>query len=190
MEIFEKDITTCLEVLRNGGLILYPTDTIWGIGCDATNELAVSKVFALKQRDERKSLVILLADPRDLLHYVASPHPEVMDLIAGFDRPTTVIYEDAIGLASNVINADGSVAIRLVQDPFCRHLIKRLRRPLVSTSANVSGAPSPAAFRDVADMIRSGVDYVVNYRQEEEKPQQASRIVKLKKDGSLEVIRP
>jgi L-threonylcarbamoyladenylate synthase len=186
---FENDVTASLQVLRTGGLILYPTDTIWGIGCDATDEAAVRKVYELKQRPEAKSLVILLADVRDLLKYVAHTPPDIADIIAGFDRPTTVIYEGALDLAPNVINSDGTIAIRIVQDTFCRHLIKRLRKPLVSTSANISGQPSPVSFRDVDAAIKEGVDYVVNYRQDDTTPAAPSRIIKLLKDGSVQVIR-
>ena len=187
--MFEEDISAAMPVLRNGGLILYPTDTIWGIGCDATDEAAVQKVFALKKRSESKSLVVLLADARDLLHYVANPRPDMADMIAGFTRPTTVIYEGALGLAPNVISEDGSIAIRIVKDDFCRHLIKRLRKPLVSTSANISGAPSPARFSEVSEAIRNGVDYVVKYRQEEAAASTASRIIRVQKDGSIAIIR-
>jgi len=187
--MFEDDISAAMPVLRTGGLILYPTDTIWGIGCDATDEKAVQKIYALKKRSESKSLVVLLADVKDLLHYVANPRPDMADIIAGFTRPTTVIYEGALGLAPNVISEDGSIAIRIVKDPFCRHLIKRLRKPLVSTSANVSGEPSPASFRDVSASIRNGVDYVVNYRQNDETPSAASRIIRINKDGSIVIIR-
>jgi L-threonylcarbamoyladenylate synthase len=186
---FENDVTASLEVLRNGGLILYPTDTIWGIGCDATDEAAVKRVFALKQRPEQKSLVVLLADVRDLLKYVASPRPDIADIIAGFDRPTTVIYEGALGLAPNVINEDGTIAIRIVQEPFCRHLIKRLRKPLISTSANISGQASPASFTEIDPALKSGVDYAVNYRQDEITSSRPSRIIKMGKDGSVQVIR-
>ncbi|QHS59909.1 L-threonylcarbamoyladenylate synthase [Chitinophaga agri] len=186
---FENDMTASLQVLRTGGLILYPTDTIWGIGCDATDEEAVKKVYALKQRPEAKSLVILLADVKDLLKYVSHPAPDIADILAGFDRPTTVIYEGALDLAPNVINSDGTVAIRIVKDTFCRHLIKRLRKPLVSTSANISGAPSPATFADVSAEIRNGVDHVVSWRQDDTTPATASRIIKLLKDGSVQVIR-
>ncbi|WP_160716449.1 L-threonylcarbamoyladenylate synthase [Chitinophaga solisilvae] len=187
--IFEEDIINALTVLRNGGLIVYPTDTIWGIGCDATSESAVSKVFALKQRSESKSLVVLLPDPRDLLHYVSNPPPDITDTLAGFTRPTTVIYEGALGLAPNLINEDGTVAIRIVQDTFCRHLLKRLRKPLVSTSANISGQPSPAQFSDIAVPILQGADYVVKYRQEEAAAGVASRIIRIGKDGSIAIIR-
>ncbi|MEV4883740.1 L-threonylcarbamoyladenylate synthase [Chitinophaga ginsengisegetis] len=187
--MFEDDISAAMPVLRTGGLILYPTDTIWGIGCDATDETAVQKIYALKKRSESKSLVILLADAKDLLHYVANPRPDMADIIAGFTRPTTVIYEGALGLAPNVISEDGSIAIRIVKDPFCRHLIKRLRKPLVSTSANISGEPSPASFREVSANIRNGVDYVVKYRQNDETTSAASRIIRINKDGSIVIIR-
>lgn len=189
MTDFENDVTASLEVLRTGGLILYPTDTIWGIGCDATDEAAVKRIFALKQRPESKSLVILLADVRDLLKYVANPHPETGDMIAGFDRPTTIIYEGALGLAPSAVNEDGTVAIRIVQEPFCRHLVKRLRKPLISTSANISGQPSPASFKDIDPIIKNGVDYAVNYRQTENTASRPSRIIKMMKDGSIQVIR-
>jgi L-threonylcarbamoyladenylate synthase len=189
MADFENDITASLRVLNAGGLILYPTDTIWGIGCDATNEAAVKEVFALKQREESKSLVVLLADVRDLLKYVANPHPGIADILEGFDRPTTVIYDGALGLAPSVVSQDGSVAIRIVHDTFCRHLVKRFRKPLVSTSANISGQPSPATFAAVSPEIRNGVNYVVQYRQQESTPAQASRIVKVLPDGALQVIR-
>lgn len=187
--MFEDDISAAMPVLRTGGLILYPTDTIWGIGCDATDETAVQKIFTLKKRSESKSLVVLLADAKDLLHYVANPRPDMADIIAGFTRPTTVIYEGALGLAPNVISEDGNIAIRIVKDPFCRHLIKRLRKPLVSTSANISGEPSPASFSEVSANIRNGVDYVVKYRQNDETISAASRIIRINKDGSIVIIR-
>ncbi|HEY6900205.1 MAG TPA: Sua5/YciO/YrdC/YwlC family protein, partial [Puia sp.] len=135
---FEKDIVNCLEVLQRGGLILYPTDTIWGIGCDATNAEAVSKVYALKQRALAKSMIVLMAEERDVLKYTSQPDLRVFDFLQTVGKPTTVIYEGAIGLADNLVNEDGTVGVRLVQDDFCRHLIKRLRKPLVSTSANIS----------------------------------------------------
>lgn len=186
---FETDITPCLRVLKEGGLILYPTDTVWGIGCDATNEAAVQDVFTLKQRDETKSLVILLADVRDLMQYIAHPHPDLANILQGFDRPTTVIYDGALGLARNAIHQDGSVAIRIVQDEFCRHLIKRLRKPLVSTSANLSGQPTPATFAAIDPAIKEGVNYVVQYRQNDTTVKPPSRIIRLHDNGSLDVIR-
>src|SRR5687768_14110730 len=131
-EQFKSAVDKAVAVLRIGGTILYPTDTIWGIGCDATNAEAVKKVYTIKERDDSKSLVILIAEERDLLKYVAAPPPELFSFLEGVERPTTVIFDGAIGLARNVTAEDGSVAIRLVKDQFCRHLIKRLRAPIVS----------------------------------------------------------
>lgn len=187
---FENDLEHALAVLRTGGTILYPTDTIWGLGCDATDAEAVKRIFALKKRDESKSLVILMADAKDLVKYLSQPPPDIADTLAGFDRPTTVIYEGALHLAPNVVHEDGTVAIRLVKDPFCRHLVKRLRRPLVSTSANISGEPAPRSFADISPEIRTGVDYVVKYRQDDATEHQPSRIVRMMKDGRMEVLRP
>ena len=130
---FTKDVEQCLQVLRAGGIILYPTDTIWGLGCDATNAEAVEKIYALKQRPEAKSMIVLLAEERDLLQYVSAPDLEVFDYLKTVTKPTTVVYEGGIGLADNVIGDDGSVAIRIVKEPFCKHLIKRFRKPIVST---------------------------------------------------------
>jgi len=187
---FEKDIAASLATLRAGGLLLYPTDTIWGIGCDATNPDAVRKVYALKQRAESKSLIVLMADQRDILKYTSQPDLRIFDFLATTHKPTTIIYEGAIGLADNLVNADGTIAIRLVNEPFCRHLIKRFRRPIVSTSANLSGDPSPAIFKDIDSRIKTGVDYVVQYRQDDDTPRQSSAIVKWNSEGEVTVIRP
>jgi L-threonylcarbamoyladenylate synthase len=186
---FQQDIDRSLSVLLAGGLILYPTDTIWGIGCDATNPGAVSKVFALKQREETKSLIVLMADERDILKYTSQPDLRIFDYLHTVTRPTTVIYEGAVGLAGNLIGADGTVAIRLVDDPFCRHLIKRLRRPLVSTSANISGNPSPAFFSAIDQRVREGVDYIVEHRQDDHSPKAPSSIVRWNRDATVTVIR-
>ena len=188
--LFNTDIEACLRVLENGGLILYPTDTIWGIGCDATNEAAVAKIFALKKRIETKALIVLIADERSLLQYVASPHIEVFDYIAGVSKPTTIIYENAIGLAGNLLAEDGSVGIRICADEFCKHLIKRFRKPIVSTSANVSGFPPPKVFSDIDIAVKQGVDYVVHYRQDDITPLEPSAVVKFNKDGSFTILRP
>jgi L-threonylcarbamoyladenylate synthase len=186
---FSHDVDHCLKVLQGGGLILYPTDTIWGIGCDATNATAVNRIFNLKQRPEAKSMIILLADEKELMQYVAHIDLQVFDYLGKVKKPTTVIYEGAIGLADNVINADGTVAIRIVKDNFCKHLIKRFRKPIVSTSANISGDPSPAIFHDISPAIWQGVDYIAQHRQKETAPHAASSIIKWNKDGSVTVIR-
>jgi L-threonylcarbamoyladenylate synthase len=187
---FENDITASLTVLNSGGLILYPTDTIWGIGCDATNPDAVRKVFGLKQRAETKSLIVLVADQRDILKYASQPDLRIFDFLKTVHRPTTIIYQGAIGLAPNLVNADGTIGLRLVQDPFCRNLIKRFRKPIVSTSANHSGAPSPASFKEISDEIKNAVDYIVHHRQDDTTPKQPSSIVKWNPDGTTTVIRP
>lgn len=186
---FSEDIEQALEVLRNGGTILYPTDTVWGIGCDALNPAAVEKVFAVKKRPPEKSCILLIADPRDLLQYVSALDLSVFEYIENLDRPTTIIYDDVVGIADNLISADGSVAIRLVEEPFCRHLIKRLRRPLVSTSANISGEPTPAIFAEISPEIRAGVDYTVKYRQDDATRNSPSAIIHWKGDGNHIVIR-
>jgi L-threonylcarbamoyladenylate synthase len=186
---FQQDIDQCLKTLSEGGLILYPTDTIWGIGCDATNSEAVQKVYALKQRADEKALIVLLADERDVLQYVAGADLSVFDYLQQTAKPTTVIYDGAIGLAENLIGADGSIGIRLCQEPFCRHLLKRFRKPIVSTSANISGQPSAPFFKQVSDEIKNGVDYVVQYRQKDETAAAPSAIIKWE-NGSVRVIRP
>jgi L-threonylcarbamoyladenylate synthase len=188
--IFNSDIEACLRVLESGGLILYPTDTIWGIGCDATSEAAVSKIFDLKKRPDSKALIVLIADERSLLQYVASPHIEVFDYIMGVSKPTTIIYDDAIGLANNLLAEDGSVGIRICADEFCKHLIKRFRKPIVSTSANLSGFPPPKVFSDIDIAVKQGVDYVVNYRQDDLTQAEPSAVVKCSKDGCFTILRP
>src|SRR5215204_6441320 len=137
-ELFDKEIENALKVLRTGGIILYPTDTVWGLGCDATNNEAVQKIFQLKKRDDHKSMIVLMADEREVVHYVAAPDLSVFDFIKEQTRPTTIIYENSIGFADSLVADDGSVAIRIVKEDFCRHLIKRLKKPIVSTSANIS----------------------------------------------------
>ena len=187
---FEKDIAESVKVLHEGGLILYPTDTIWGIGCDATNAAAVEKVYRLKQRPDEKAMIVLVADERDVLKYVAGPDPAVFDYLEKLSKPTTVIYDSAIGLADNLIAPDGSIAIRICREPFCRHLIKRFRKPIVSTSANISGKPAPGFFNLIGEEIKTGVDYIVRYRQSDNEPKAASSIIKLGKGGELKIIRP
>jgi L-threonylcarbamoyladenylate synthase len=187
---FEKDIVSCIEKLRNGGTILYPTDTIWGIGCDATDPVAVKKIYAIKQRPESKSMIVLLADPRDINKYVSLPQPYIFDYLQKTVRPTTIIYGGAVGLAENLVAADGSIAIRVVKEDFCRHLIKRFGKPIVSTSANISGEKAPANFGDIAAGIRHTVDYVVQYRQTDDTPASASTVVRFNRHGEMEVLRP
>jgi len=188
-DLFSNEVESTLQVLRSGGIILYPTDTIWGLGCDATNAAAIDRIFKIKNRADSKSLIILVADERDILQYVATPDPAVFDFLNEQTRPTTVIFENAVGLPDNLVAADGSIAIRIVEDPFCRHLIKRLRKPLVSTSANISGEPSPQDFLAISETIKSQVDYIVKWRQDERTKAVPSQIIKWNRDGSYTVIR-
>lgn len=186
---FENDIVQCLKVLREGGLILYPTDTVWGIGCDATNLQAVEKVYQLKNRPGAKALIVLVAGEREILQYVASPDLSLFDFLAQQQKPTTVIYDGAIGFADNLPAEDGSIAIRICNENFCRHLIRRFRKPIVSTSANISGKPAPIHFAEIDEDIKNGVDYVVQYRQDDRNPAAPSSIIRWE-NGAATWIRP
>jgi L-threonylcarbamoyladenylate synthase len=188
MTAFSDDIEQCLQALHKGEIILYPTDTIWGLGCDATNSTAVQKLMQLKGKPPRKGLIVLLASERDVLQYVASPDLELFDYLASLNKPTTVIYEHGLNVADDVLNEDGSIAIRLVSEDFCRHLLKRFKKPVVSTSANVHGQPSPQTFKNISSEIKSGAAYVVTFRQNEEFTNPASSIIKWK-NGTAVVIR-
>jgi L-threonylcarbamoyladenylate synthase len=186
---FDNDIIQSLETLRQGGLILYPTDTIWGIGCDATNPEAVKKIFLLKQRSESKSMIVLLADPKDINRYTSHAEPFITEYLKKTTKPTTIIYEGALGLAENLISKDGSIAIRIVREDFCRHLIKRFRKPIVSTSANISGQDSPQNFAGISERIKQGVDYIVKYRQNDNQMAKASSMIRFSKSGIPTIIR-
>ena len=186
---FTNDLENCLKVLHSGGIILYPTDTVWGIGCDATNATAVKKIFQLKNREESKSMIVLLADERDLIQYVAHVDLAVFDYLDTVSKPTTVIYDGAIGLADNLVAGDGSIAIRIVKEDFCRHLIKRFRKPIVSTSANIAGEKTPSNFPEVTGEIKEGVDYIVNYRQDDFNPKQASSVVRWNEKSGAIILR-
>lgn len=188
MSNFNIDIEQSLAILNNGGTLLYPTDTIWGIGCDATNGQAVEKIIELKQRPAHKSFVVLVANERDIMQYVAAVDLSLFDYLDKQEKPTTVIYQGAIGLADNVLAADGSVAIRICKDEFCRTLIKRFRKPIVSTSANISNEPSPALFTEIDPIIKNGVGYVVEHRQNETEKSSPSSIIKWE-NGEVVIIR-
>jgi L-threonylcarbamoyladenylate synthase len=184
---FEKDIELCLQALRGGGIILYPTDTVWGIGCDATNEKAVERIYKLKKRTDSKAMIVLVSEERDVLQYVANPDRRVFEYLEGVTKPTTVIYKGAIGLAENIVGKDGSIAMRICNDDFCRNLLKRIRKPLVSTSANISGQPVANRFDDISIDIKIGVDYIVTHRQDEKEPATPSAIVKWDKGQAIVV---
>jgi L-threonylcarbamoyladenylate synthase len=187
--LFDDDIKNCIAVLQKGGIILYPTDTVWGIGCDATNEKAVEKIYAVKKRNEEKSMIILVAEEKDILLYTDHPEPLIFDYIKGVHKTTTVIYESAKNLAKNLVNKDGSVGIRIVKDIFCRELIKQFGKPIVSTSSNISGYPPPVFFEDIDSQIKSGVDYIVQYRREDLTPASPSTVIKLGADGKVQILR-
>lgn len=185
-----EEIKKAQEILYNGGLILYPTDTIWGIGCDATNETAVRRVFELKQRVDSKALLVLLDSAVKLNFYVQEVPEIVWDLVELTEKPLTIIYPGARNLASNLLAEDGSVGIRITKEAFSKQLCERFRKAIVSTSANVSGAASPRFFDEISSEIVSGVDYVVNYRRDDKTFSQPSSIIRLGVGGQVLVIRP
>ncbi len=187
---FEEDIQACLKTLKTGGIILYPTDTVWGIGCDATDAKAVERIFQLKKRPDEKAMIVLVAEERDVLKYVANTDLRVFDYLQQNTKPVTVVYEGAIGFADNLVGKDGSIAIRICKDSFCKHLIKRFRKPIVSTSANISGQPTARFFSDIDDEIKNAVDYVVKYRQDDKTISTPSSVIKWNKDATVTILRP
>lgn len=184
----KTEIERAIKILSSGGIIIYPTDTIWGIGCDATNEKAVAKVFDLKQRSESKSLITLVDGINMLQLYIPNIPDEIPKFLNKAKRPTTVIYNHPTGLAENVIAADNTVAIRIVQNKFCKALIHEFGRPIVSTSANFSNRPSPARFDEIDPLLLKQVDYIVNLPAVESK-KTASQIIKVGDLGEIEYIR-
>ena len=184
-----EDIKKACEVMAAGGIILYPTDTIWGIGCDATNEKAVQRVYELKRRTDNKAMLVLMDSEAKLDRYVSDVPDIAWDLISVSDKPLTIIYSSAKNLATNLLGADGSVGIRITNEEFSKKLCERFRKPLVSTSANVSGEPSPANFSEVSEVIKEGVDYIVSYRQDDMSKDAPSGIIKFGAGGIVQVIR-
>ena len=186
---FEDDIKKSLKVLEDGGTLLYPTDTIWGIGCDATNTMAVQKIFQIKGRTEAKSLIILIDHIDKLSTYIEKVPDITADLLASISNPVTIIYSNARKLASKVIAPDGTIAIRIVKDDFCAELIRRFGKPIVSTSANLSGFDTPVVFSQVAEEIKNAVDYIVSYKQDYYNRSKPSTIIRLRDDGMYTIIR-
>ena len=184
-----EDIKKAIEVLKQGGIILYPTDTIWGIGCDATNEEAVEKLYAIKQRDKSKSMLILLDNPVKVQTYINDVPEIAWDLIDLAEKPLTIIFNEAKNLAPNLINKDGTIGIRITAEDFSRNLCMRFRKPIVSTSANITGQEAPLNFNQIDPQIIDLVDYVVEYRQDEIYKQTPSSIIKLGSSGEIEIIR-
>ncbi|MBQ3998595.1 MAG: threonylcarbamoyl-AMP synthase [Paludibacteraceae bacterium] len=194
----KEDLQEALRVLRSGGIIVYPTDTVWGIGCDATNAEAVAKIFALKQREDSKSMLVLLDSAAKLDYYVEVP--ETAEMLLGVEsqkskdesdssKPMTIIYPNARHLAANLIAEDGSVGIRITNEPFSKALCAQLKHPIVSTSANMSGHPSAHFFAEIEQAILDGADYVCRFRREDETPHEPSTIIKLNTDNTFKIIR-
>lgn len=185
----EDDIKKAIEVMRQGGIILYPTDTVWGIGCDATNAEAVAKVYALKRRDDSKALICLVDSDHRLQRYVRDVPDVAWQLIEAVEKPTTLILDDAVNLAPNLIAEDGSIGIRVTKEAFSHELCYRFQKAIVSTSANVSGEPAAQNYCDISQEILDGVDYICQTRRQEHKPHTPSSIIKLTADGEVTIIR-
>ncbi|WP_411031446.1 L-threonylcarbamoyladenylate synthase [Spongiimicrobium sp. 3-5] len=182
------EIQKTTEVLSQGGLILYPTDTIWGIGCDATNETAVSKIYQLKERVNTKTMICLVNNDFMLEQYIEEVPELAYDIMDLSSKPTTIVYDNPKGVAKNLIAEDNTLAIRVAKDKFCQYLIGKFKKPIVSTSANLSGRPSPRSFKEIDPEILKGVDYIVNLNRDSKKSAPSS-IIKLGNDGSVKVIR-
>lgn len=186
----ETDIKQALTVLYNGGIILYPTDTIWGLGCDATNPQAVDSIFKIKQRTDSKSLIVLLSNINSINRYIDSPPQVALDIIEMATKPTTIIFCGAKNIAQNAINkADNTIAIRIPNDPFCQKLLMQFRKPIISTSANISGQPAPENFAQITSQITQNVDYIVKHRQNEPAKAKPSSIIKINNDNTFTIIR-
>ncbi len=183
-----NEIEKATEILNKGGLLLYPTDTVWGIGCDATNPEAVKKIYELKKREDNKALICLVSDIRMLERYVYEVPDAAYDIVELSDKPTTIIYDQPMNVANNLIAEDNTLAIRVASDEFCQKLIRKLKRPLVSTSANISGQPTPKSFSEISKDILKGVDYVVNLHREKQN-NTPSTIIKLSNNGVVKIIR-
>lgn len=185
----EDDIKKAVEVMKKGGVILYPTDTVWGIGCDATNADAVAKVYAIKHRDDSKALICLVDSDARIQRYVRNVPEVAWDLLELAEKPTTVILDNAVNLAPNLIAEDGSIAIRITREPFSKELCYRFQKPIVSTSANISGEPAAQNYCDISEELINAVDYVCWSRRQEHKPHTPSSIIKLSENGEVKIIR-
>ena len=187
--MLQDEVKKAVEVMRNGGVILYPTDTVWGIGCDATNEEAVKRVYEIKRRSDSKALICLVDSEARLTRYVRRVADVTWDMIELATKPLTVIYDNATGLAPNLLAEDGSVGIRITKEEFSKELCFRFQKPIVSTSANISGEPTPQTFDEISDEIKNAVDYVVKYSQRCKEKHQPSSIIKINADGEFTIIR-
>lgn len=193
---FQTDIDNCLATLQQGGTILYPTDTVWGLGCDATNQSAVEKLLQIKHRTALQGLIMMVENEWDILKYAEIStidigiNTNLFDFLKTVTKPTTVIYKIGKMVAPAVLNADGSIAIRVVQDSFCKELLQRFGQPIVSTSANIHGEPTPSFFKEISETVKEKVEYSVKYRRGDETPRQSSSLVRWLGDGQIETIRP
>ncbi len=186
---FGTDLAGALKVLRAGGVILYPTDTVWGLGCDATNAKAVSRVYEIKQRAENKSLIILVNSVAMLERYVENPPEVAIEMAELSEKPLTVVYDRGRSLAEGVASSDGSVGVRVCTEPFCDAIIDALRKPLVSTSANISGSNSPAIFDEISEEVKAAVDYVCLWRQDDRSRATPSSVIKVSGNGIVKILR-
>ena len=186
---YGDDVMNALRVLRAGGVILYPTDTVWGLGCDATNAMAVRKVFDIKQRDDSRSLIILVNSVSMLERYVVDPPEVALQMAEWSQKPLTIVYDRGRSLAEGVASADGSVGVRICSDPFCDELITAFRKPIVSTSANISGTDAPAIFDEITQEVISAADYVCLYRQNDRSRFPASSVIKVSANGAVKILR-
>lgn len=184
-----SDIQKAVSVLKKGGTILYPSDTIWGIGCDATNLKAAEKIYSIKGRSKKTSFIVLVHEPDMIRKYVESVPGILWDLLDSLDFPTTIIYSNAKNLARNVVAADGTIAIRLVKEGFSHNLIKAFNKPIVSTSANFTGEPAPVVFREISQGLIDSVDYVVSSGRDNLQKSKPSTIIRLKSNGEFDIIR-
>ena len=182
------EVNESLTILKRGGLLLYPTDTVWGIGCDATNAEAVDKVYELKKRPESKALICLVSDLKMLRQYVEDIPEVAYNILKYADQPTTIVYDNPIRIAENLVAEDNTLGIRIVQDEFCQALIRKLGKPLVSTSANISGEPTPMRYPEISPAVLEGVDYVVNL-QRKHKSTKSSTVIRLSSDGQVKILR-
>lgn len=187
--MIQDEVNRAVELLRKGGIILYPTDTVWGIGCDATNQEAVERIYRLKGSVNKKGMIVLLDTPAEVGRYIRRVPEVAYDLMELTDKPLTLILDGAVGVAANLIPEEGSLAVRVPDHEFCRLVVRRLRRPLVSTSANFSGEPTPIGFDDIAEGIKEGVDMVISPAFEGKPTRQASSIMMIKEDGEFKILR-
>ena len=184
-----EDIKEACKILRSGGVILYPTDTVWGLGCDATDNDAVKRIYEIKQRTDSKAMLVLVDDAGKIQSYTREMPDVAWDLITMSEKPLTIIYSDACNLASELLAEDGSIGIRVTKEAFSKKLCETFRKPVVSTSANISGMPTPANFSEISPEIKQSVDYIVSYRQDEELKPKPSSIIKLETGGLVKIIR-